>query len=140
MATNLTVTTALPPHGRYEAVLRVAAQYNPCVLRIVAGVPAPDFRRPLALHRFVHQRERVLARLHKAAEVARTIVGPDTEVETVLVRGRLSDYLATGADGADVLVLDGAEHRGAPTHQRVLHDGRLMVSVGEVSEKHAVTA
>jgi hypothetical protein len=140
MTANLTVTTALPPRGRDEAVLRVAAQYDPRVLRIVAGVPAPEFRRPFALHRFVLGRERELARLHEAAEVARTIVGPDTRVETALVRGSLSDYLATGVDGADVLVVDGAEHRGAPTNQRTLHDGRLMVSVGEVSEKHAVTA
>jgi hypothetical protein len=136
--TNLTVTTALPPRGRDEAVLRVAAQYNPCVLRIVAGVPAPDFRRPFGLHRFVHRRESELARLHKAAAVARTVVGPDTRVETALVRGSLSDYLATGADGADVLVVGGAARPGAPTHQRMMHDGRLMVSVGESSEKHAV--
>jgi hypothetical protein len=140
MTANLTVTTALPPRGRDEAVLRVAAQYDPSVLRIVAGVPAPDFRRPLALHRFVHQRERELTRLHEAAAVARTIVGPDTHIEIALVRGSLSDYLATGADGANVLVVGGAAHHGARPHQRMMHDGRLMVSVGESSEKQAVGA
>ena len=131
MTTNLTVTTALPPRGRNDAVLRVAAQYDPSVLRIVAGVPAPDFRRPFALHRFVHRRARALARLADAAAVARTIVGPDTHIETALVRGRLSDYLATGADGANVLVVGGAAHRGELTHERMMHDGRLMVSVGD---------
>ena len=140
MTANLTVTTALPPPGRDEPVLRVAAQYNPCVLRIVAGVPTPDFRRPFALHRFLRRRERALARLAEAAAAARTMVGPDTHIETALVRGSLSDYLATGADGANVLVVGGAAHHGATTHQRMMHDGRLMVSVGESSEKHAVGA
>ena len=131
MATDLTVTTALTPRGRDEAVFHVAAQYDPSVLRIVAGVPAPDFRRPFALHRFVHRRAHALARLADAAAVARTMVGPDTHIETALVRGRLSDDLASGADGANVLVVGRAEPRGEPIHRRMMHDGRLMVSVGD---------
>ena len=135
---NLTVTTALPPRERDDAVLRVAAEYHPRVLRIVAGIPMPDFRRPFALHRFVLRRERALARLAEAAAVARTIVGPDTRIETDVVRGSLSDHLATGADGASVLVVGGAAARGETTQRRTMHDGRLMVSVGEGSETFAV--
>ena len=140
MATNLTVTTALPPRGRDDSVLHVAAEFDPCLLRIVASVPAPDFGRPFALHRFVLRRERALARLAEAAAVARSLVGPDTRIETALVRGRLSEHLAAGADGTNVLVVARAGSDGEPTHRRMMHDGRLMVSVGGDSEKHAVGA
>ena len=116
--------------------MRVAAQYSPSVLRIVAGVPAPNFGRPFALHRFVLRRERALTRLAEAATLAHTIFGPDTYIETALVRGRLSDHLAAGADGAGVLVVGGAASHGEPTRRTMMHDGRLMVSVG--SEKDAV--
>ena len=85
-AKNLTVTTALPPRGREEAVLRVAAKYEPSLLRIVARIPMPDLRRPLDLHRFLLHRERTLKRLDAAAALARTMVGPHTKVETDLVR------------------------------------------------------
>lgn len=96
MTKNLTVTMALPAPGRDAAVLHVAAQDEPEVLRIVAGVPVPDFRRPFALRRFLWCRERTLHRLDEAAALARTMVGPQTTIETDLIRGSLSDHLATG--------------------------------------------
>ena len=71
-AKNLTVTTALPPRGREEAVLRVAAKYEPSLLLIVAGIPMPDFGRPLALHMYLLRRDRTLERLDAAAALART--------------------------------------------------------------------
>jgi hypothetical protein len=138
MTTHLTVTTALPPRGREKAVLRVAAQHDPELLRIVARLPLPDVRQPFALHHFILGRERALARLAETATLARVIVGPDTRIETDVVRGRLSDDLADGADGADVLELGPASPPGGPTHRRRMHDGRQMVSVGEGSEMHEV--
>src|SRR5688572_28537018 len=104
-ANNLTVTTALPPRDREEVVLRVAATYEPSLLRIVASIPMPDFRRPLALYRFLLHRDRTLKRLDAAAALARTLVSPQPKVETELVRGGLSDYLACGVDSSAVMVV-----------------------------------
>jgi len=102
-AKNLTVTTALPPRGREEAVLRVAAKYEPSLLRIVTSIP--DFRRSSALHEYLLRRYRTLERLAAAAELARTIVSPRTKVETDLVRGDLSTYLASGVGSATAMVV-----------------------------------
>ena len=88
MAPNLTVTLALPPNGREQAMLQVAAEYEPTTLRIVASVPAPDFNRPLALHRFLLARERAAQRLSHAAAVARSVMTPGTTIQTELVRGQ----------------------------------------------------
>jgi hypothetical protein len=137
MATDVTVTTALPLRGRDEAVMGVAAQFKPHLLRIVAGVPTPTFGRPFARHRFAVRRKRALARLSEAADVARTIIGPEARIETVLVRGSLSDHLAAGMDGASVLVVGGTGPRGEPTRRTLMQDGRVVVSVG--SEKGTVT-
>jgi hypothetical protein len=131
MTPRLTVTTALPPHGREEAVLRVAAQYEPAVLRIVASVPAPDFHRPLALHRFLLRRERTLQRLEHAAAVAISLVGPETVIETQLVRGSLADFLASGADQAQVLVVPLRPTESPATQCTHTHDGRMVVAVAE---------
>lgn len=131
MTPDLTVTTALPAPGREESVLRVAADYVPSTLRIVASVPTPDFRRPLALHRFMLRRFRVLERLDHAASLARTMVGPDTKVETELVRGRLADYLASGVDRASVMVVPLKSTARTPIEQTHTHDGRLVVAVAD---------
>ena len=129
---NLTVTTALPPRGREEAVLRVAAKYEPSMLRIVASVPMPNFRRPLDLHRFLLHRERTLERLDAAAALARTMVRPQTNVETDLVRGRLSDYLASGVDSATVLAVPAKSSDDPPTVERApTHDGRVVVALAD---------
>ena len=104
-AKSLTVTTALPPRGREEAVLRVATKYEPSLLRIVGSIPMPDFRRPLALYRFLLHRHRTLERLAAAAALARTLVSPRTRVETELIRGHFVDYLASGVGSATVTVV-----------------------------------
>ena len=131
-AKSLTVTTALPPRGREEAVLRVAAKYEPDLLRIVASIPMPDFRRPLALHRFLVRRDQTCERLEAAAATARTLVGPRTRVETELVRGRLSDYLASGVDSAQVMVVPARSAVDPPPAERTTtHDGRLVVAVAD---------
>lgn len=131
MAANLTVSTALPPRGREAAVLRVAAEYNPHVLRIVASIPMPDFRQPLALHRYLLHRDRKLQRLADAAALARTMVGPRTRIETDLIRGRLSDHLASGVVAAQVVVVPSRSSLGAPVQRRETHDGRTIVTVAE---------
>ncbi len=131
MTPNLTVTTALPPRGRDEAVLRVAARYAPSTLRIVANVPVPNFRQPAALHRFLLRRDRALERLDRAASLARTLVGPDTTIETELVRGRLADHLASGVDEARVLVVPQERTARTPMQTMHTHDGRLVVAVAE---------
>lgn len=131
MTANLTVTTALPPRGRDEAVLRVAAEYHPSLLRIVAGIPMPDFRRPFALHRFLLRRDQTLERLDAAAAVARTMVGPRTKVETDLIRGSLSEYLASGVDPANVMVVPGGSSIGAREQRTTTHDGRVVVVVAD---------
>lgn len=138
MATDLTVTIALPPRGRGTAVLRVAAQFDPSLLRIVAGVPMPDFRQPFALHRFVLRRDRALARLDDAVVLARTIVGPQTQIETDLVRGRLSDYLASGQNRGRVLVVGRTSARGEPVERTVMRDGRVVVAVAEEREPESL--
>ena len=131
-AKDLTVTTALPPRGREEAVLRVAAKYEPSVLRIVASVPMPNFRRPLDLHRFLLHRERTLKRLDAAAALARTMVRPQTKVETDLVRGRLSDYLASGVDSAKLIVVPARSSVDLAPEQRIItRDGRVVVAVAD---------
>jgi hypothetical protein len=137
MTPDLTVTTALPPPGREEGVLRVAADYSPSTLRIVASVPTPDFHQPLALHRFMLRRLRVLERLDHAASLARAMVGPDTTVETELVRGRLAGYLASGVDDASVLVVPLKSSARTPIEQTRTRDGRLVVAV---AERHLVTS
>ena len=129
MTANLTVTTVLPPQGRDEAVLRVAARYEPNLLRIVASVPMPDFRRPYAIHRLLLRRDRTLQRLAAAAALARTMVGPQARIETDLVRGSLSEYLASGADAATVLVIQAKSSFSVP--ERRTHDGRVVVAVAE---------
>jgi len=131
-AKNLTVTTALPPRGREEAVLRVAAKYAPTLLRIVASIPMPDFNRPLALPRFLVCRDQTRDRLAAAAATARTLVGPRTRVETELVRGRLSDYLASGVDSAEVMVVPARSSVDQPPMERTpTHHGRTVVAVAD---------
>jgi len=131
-AKNLTVTTAMPPRGREEAVLRVAAKYEPSLLRIVAGIPMPDLRRPFALHRYLLRRDRTLERLDSAAALARTLVGPQTRVETDLIRGPLSEYLASGVDSATVMVVPARSSVDASAVERTpTHDGRVVVAVPE---------
>jgi hypothetical protein len=131
MTPNLTVTTALPPRGCEEAVLRVAARYAPSTLRIVASIPVPDYRQPLALHRFLARRDTELQRLDQAASLARPLVGPDATIETELVRGRLADHLASGLDGASVLVVPLKPSARPPVGQARTRDGRLVIAVAE---------
>ncbi len=87
MTNDLTVTMTLPPRGREEAMLRVAAERHPQVLRIVATVPAPNFREPHPLDRFLLRRERALERLGDVARLATGFLSPGTHVECELVRG-----------------------------------------------------
>jgi hypothetical protein len=82
MARNLCVTTTLPPPGREEAVLRVAARLKPDVLRIVVRLPMPDLRQPFDLDRLEQRRDQARMRIAEADAVAHRIVGSGTRVET----------------------------------------------------------
>jgi hypothetical protein len=131
MTTDLTVTIALPPRGSEEAVLRVAANYKPSLLRIIAGITMPDFRWPFALRRFLRRRDQALQRLDDAAALARTMVGPRTTIETNLVMGPLSDYLSSGVNPASVVVVPNVSYIGAPMRRRATRDGRVLVADAE---------
>ncbi|TXL57499.1 hypothetical protein [Aeromicrobium terrae] len=109
MTNDLTVTVALPPRGREEATLRVAAEHHPSVLRIVAAVPAPNFHEPHPLDRFLLRRGRALERLADVARLACGFVGPETRVECELIRGSLSSLAGRRTDPHDVLLVPARE-------------------------------
>ena len=132
-AKDLTVTTALPPRGREEAVLRVAAKYEPSVLRIVASVPMPNFRRPLDLHRFLLHRERTLKRLDAAAALARTMVRPQTNGRD---RSRQGPPLGLprqrcGLRQVMVVPARSSVDLRARTSECITRDGRVVVAVAD---------